>query len=220
MKAGIVIYILLFTTGNIFAQSPRLYFGGKFGLGPILGQDGVVLGGNLNPIQLDWQMAKFFALGTGMGFYFAPQTKVEAPKQTDPSSGIMETYAGMETHMVFPLLLKATINPSIFSVEFGGGLYVAPVLMNTTVERSNDNGYTVSEAYGKKLFSVDHPNPLGLIVSSSFGVKIGNGIIFLDLGYLRDFSEVTVKFNDKKVGNHLWNMLAVNIGYKHGFLSK
>ncbi|WP_010253458.1 hypothetical protein [Treponema primitia] len=220
MKACIIACILLLVTGNIFAQSPQLYIGGKAGLGLITGQGGAVLGGNLNPIQLDWQMTKFFVLGTGMGFYFAPQTNQTALKQTDPGSGIMETYAGMETHMVFPLILKANFKPSIFSVEFGGGLYVSPVLMNTTVEKTNNNGYTVSEAYGKKLFSVDHPNPFGLIASGSFGVKIGKGILFLDLSYLRDFSEVTVKFNDENIGHHLWNMLAANIGYKHGILSK
>jgi hypothetical protein len=220
MKVRIITCILFFVVGSIFAQSPQLYIGGKFGLGPIMEQDGSVLGGNLNPIQLDLKIAKFFAIATGMGFYFAPQISQTALKQTDPDSGIMETYAGMETHMVFPLILKVNFKPSIFFIEFGGGLYVSPVLMNTTVERTNDNGYTISEAYGKKLFQAHHPNPFGFIASGSFGVTIGKGIIFLDLSYLRDFSEVTIKFNDKKIDHHLWNMLAVNIGYKHGFLLK
>ena len=220
MKTRIIAIFLLILADSIFAQTPRLYIGGKAGLGPIFGSDGTVLGGNLNPIQIDWQAAGFLALETGLGFYFGPETKYTAQKQTDPGSGITETYACMETHMVFPLTVKATFRPSIFLVEIGGGLYVAPVLMNTRVERTNENGYTVAEAYGKALFSAKHNNPFGFIASTNFGVNIGWGVIFLDLSYLRDFSEVTVKFNDDIVGNHLWNTLAINIGYKHGFFFK
>jgi hypothetical protein len=212
-------------TGSIFAQVPEselwknkiLYIGGSFGLGPVTGPDGTVLGGNLSPIQLDWQITKFFSLGSGLNFYFAPKIKYTALKQTDPDSGILETYAGMETHILFPLLLQFTYRPGIFSIELGGGLYAAPVVMNTTVERTNDNGYVVGEAYGKNLFSVDRNNPFGFVVSGSFGVKVGQGILFLDLSYLRDFSDITIKFKDEKAGHHLWNMFAVNIGFKYGF---
>jgi len=220
MKTRNFVFFLFLVTGSIFAQTPHLYVGGKAGLGLIMGPDGIVLGGNLNPIQLNWQMTSLLALETGMGFYFGPETKHTAPQQSDPGSGIMETYSGMETHMVFPLLIKATFRQSHFLFECGGGLYVAPVLMNTRVERTNDNGYTVAEAYGKNLFSANSNNPFGFIASGSFGVKIFRGVIFLDLGYLRDFSEVTVKFKDTHIGNHLWNILAINIGYKHGFFQK
>ena len=220
MKTRTVAIILFLMAGSIFAKTPQLYIGSKAGLGPVFGSDGTVLGGNLNPIQFNWQMTNLLALETGMGFYFGPETKYTAPKQTDPDSGIMETYSGMETHMVFPLLLKATLKlTNIFLLEFGGGLYISPVLMNTRVERTNENGYTVAEGYGKNLFSANH-NPFGFIASSSLGVKIFNGVIFLDIGYLRDFTKVTVKFNDKDIGNHIWKMLAINIGYKHGFLYK
>ena len=92
--------------------------------------------------------------------------------------------------------------------------------MNTTVERTNDNGYTVGEGYGKNLFTADHDNLFGFIVSGSFGVKAGKGILFLDLSYLRDFSELTVNFKGEKIGQHLWNLFAVNIGYKHGFFAR
>ena len=220
MKIKMIIAILLLTTAGIFAQSPRFYAGGRGGLGPVFGSDGTVLGGNINPVQIDWQAAGFLALETGMGFYFGPETKYTALKQTDPESGIKETYSCMETHMVFPLLLKAVLRPGIFHIEIGGGLYVAPVLMNTMVDRTNENGYTVAEGYGKNLFSAEINIPFGVTTSGSFGVKVGHGIIFLDVSYLRDFSEVTVKFNDKSIEKHLWNILAVNIGYKHGFFYK
>jgi len=228
MKSTVFVLVFMIAmTGSIFAQvlpddlwkSKRLYIGGSFGLGPIIGSDGTVLGGNLSPLQVNWQMTKLLALGTGMNFYFGPQSKYTAPKQTDPNSGLLETYNGMETHIIFPLLLEATFRPSIFSIEFGGGLYVAPVVMNTTVERTNDNGYTISEGYGKNLFTSDSNNPFGFIVTSSFGVKVGKGILFLNMRYLRDFSEVTVKFNNQKIGSHLWNMVGFNIGYKYGFFS-
>ena len=212
-------------TAGVFAQVPQselwknkiLYLGISGGLGPIWEPDGSVLGGNISPLQLDWQMTKFLALGTGLNFYFSPKTKYTAPKQTDPDSGILETYGGMETHIVFPLTLEFTYRPGIFSIEAGGGLYVAPVTINTTVERTNDNAYTTSEAYGRNLFSIDRGNPFGFLVSGSFGARVGQGILFFDVRYLRDFSELTVKFNDKKIGDHLWNMLAFNIGYKYGF---
>ena len=225
MKKPGIVCVILFVSGSIFAQTQQdsdflIYIGGKAGLGPVFGQDGTVLGGNISPLQIDWQMTEFLGLGTGMGFYFAPVIKHTAPKQTDPGSGIMETYVGMETHIVFPLVLHYTYRPGILSFELGGGLYVAPVVMNTSVERTNDNGYTVGEGYGKNLFSAEKDNPFGFIVSGSCGVKIGRGIIFFDTSYLRDFSEVTVKFKDEKAGHHLWNMLAFNIGYKHGFFSK
>jgi len=220
MKKRIIACILFLAASTIFAQIPQLYIGGQAGLGPIMGPNGTVLSGNLNPIKLSWQVIQHLALETGMGFYFGPETKYTALKQTDPDSGIMETYSGMETHLIFPLLVKATFRPGIFLLEFGGGAYVAPVLMNTRVERTNDNGYTVAEGYGKNLFSVNSNNPFGFIVSTGFGVRIGRGVIFLDIGYLRDFSEVTVKFKDEEIGNHLWNIHAINIGYKHGFLSK
>jgi hypothetical protein len=220
MKRKFVVCFLFFIAGSIFAQTPRFSIGGSFGLGPIMDPDGTVLGGNLSPIQVDWQMTEFISLGSGLNFYFAPQYKYTAPKQTDPDSGILETYAGMETHIIFPLILQLTYNPNIFSIGLGGGLYVAPVVMNTTVERTNDNGYTVGEAYGKNLFTAEQNNPFGFVVTGSFGVKFGRGIIFLDMSYLRDFSEVTVKFNGTQIGHHLWNMLAFNIGYKHGFLTR
>ena len=220
MKKKVVFFVLFFVAGSIFAQSPRLYIGGSAGLGPLMGSGGTVLGGNLSPLRVEWQITEYLAVGSGLNFYFAPEAKYTAPKQTDPGSGIFETYACMETHILFPGILKYTYRPSIISFEFGGGLYIAPVVMNTTVERTNDNGYTVGEGYGKDLFFADQNNPFGFVVTSSLGVKIGKGILFSDLSYLRDFSEITVKFKDVKLGNHLWNMLAVNIGYKHGFLPK
>ena len=227
MKKKVAVSILFFIAGSVFPQIPSdqgtgfaLYIGGKAGLGTIPGPDGTVLGGNLNPVQIEWQMAKFLNIGTGMGFYFAPESRRTAPKQTDPDSGILETYAGMETHIVFPLILRYTYRPGMFSFEAGGGLYIAPVVMNTTVERTNDNGYTVGEGYGKNLFSAGQNNPFGFIVSGSIGVKVGKGTIFFDTSYLRDFSEVTVKFNGEETGQHLWNLLAFNIGYKHGFLPR
>jgi len=212
-----LIFLAIVMTDNTFAQEKILYIGGSFGLGPIMGPDGTVLGGNLSPLLVNWQMTRLLALGTGMNFYFGPQTKYTALKQTDPDSGILETYNGMETHIIFPLLLEATFRPNIFSIEFGGGLYAAPVVMNTTVERTNDNGYTISEGYGKRLFTSDHNNPLGFIVTGSFGAKVGQGILFLNMRYLRDFSEIIIKFNDEKIGRHLWNMFGFNIGYKYGF---
>ena len=223
-----VVIILLFVVGSMFAQVPEsglwkdriLYIGGKGGIGPTFGPDGTVLGGNLTPLMIDWQITDFLAIGSGLNFYFGPKSRYTAPKQTDPSSGILETYVGMEAHIVFPLILQYTFRPGIFLIEIGGGLYVAPVVMNTMVERTNDNGYTVEEGYGKNLFSADQNNPLGFLLSGSFGAKVGQGILFLDLSYLRDFSEVTVKFKDEKTGHHRWNILAVNIGYKYGFLSK
>ena len=225
MKKNTALCILIFITGSIFAQNPQnprygLYIGGSGGLGPIMGIDDTVLGGNLNPIKLDWQMARFLSLGTGMGFYFGPQARHVAPKQTDPGSGINETYAGMETHMVFPLVLEAVSRPGIFSFELGGGLYAAPVLMNTTVERTSDNGYTVAESYGKNLFSAGHKNPFGFIASGSIGIKAGRGIIFTDVSYLRDFSELTVKFKEEEIGHHRWNILAFDIGFKFGIFPK
>jgi len=196
-----------------------LYVGGSGGLGPVFGSGGTVLGGNISPLKLDWQITGLLALGSGLNFYFAPKTEHKAEKQTDPGSGIMETYTGMECHIIFPLLLKLTFKPNIFFLEFGGGLYVGPVAMNTMVERTNDNGYTSSESYGKKLFSASRQNPFGFIITGSAGVKVWRGILYLDLGYLRDFSETTVKFNTAKIGQHLWNILAINIGYKYGFFN-
>jgi hypothetical protein len=132
----------------------------------------------------------------------------------------METYSGMETHIVFPVLLKTIFKKGIYSIELGGGPYVAPVVMNTTVERTNDNGYTVSEGYGKKLFSVAQKNPFGFSVSGGLGITVGRGILFWEISYLMDFSEVTVKFKNEIIGRHHWNMLAFNIGYKYGFFPK
>jgi hypothetical protein len=184
-----------------------------------MGPEGAVLGGNLSPLQLDWQMTKLFALQTKMGFYFGPQARHTALKQTDPESGLMETYSGTETHIIFPFLLKLTLKPGIFSFDIGGGIYAAPEAINTTVERTNDNGYTIGEAYGKNLFKLDRANPLGFIAGGSAGVKAGQGILFLDVSYLRDFSETTIKFKDESLGKHLWNTLAINIGFKYGFLN-
>ena len=229
MKKHISVFILIAVTvsGSIFADVPQdelwknkiLYLGGSFGLGPIFGSDGTALGGNINPLQIDWQITKFLSLGTGLNLYFGPQTKHTAPKQTDPLSGEMETYSGVETHIMFPLILKYTYRPGIFSFELGGGIYVSPTTISTMVEHTNENGYTTAEGYGKKLFSIESDNPFGFIINSNFGVKVGQGILFLDLRYLRDFSEITFKFNDEKIGNHLWNMLGINIGYKYGFFN-
>ena len=229
MKKGvsILMFLVIGLAVNVYSQLPQdelwknklLYIGGSGGVGPIFGGDGTVLGGNISPLLVDWQMTKFLALGTGVNIYFGPKLNVTAPKQADPDSGIFETYGGMETHILFPLILKYTYKPGIFSLEAGGGIYVAPVAMNTTVERTNDNAYTVSEGYGKNLFTADRNNPFGFVVNGRFGVKAGQGILFLDVSYLRDFSEVTVKFNGENKGSHHWNMLAFNIGYKYGFFN-
>ena len=230
MKKGISIFVLfaIITAGSVFSQVPQgdlwknkiLYVGASAGLGPIFGADGNVLGGNISPIQLEWQITRFFALGTGLNLYFGPKTQFTALKQSDPASGLTETYGGMETHIIFPLLLEFTYRPSIFSLEIGGGAYAAPIAMNTTVERTNENGYTISEGYGKKLFTAERDNPFGFLVKAGFGVKVGEGILFINGNYLRDFSEIIVKFHDEKAGNHLWNMLSINIGYKYGFFNR
>ena len=129
----------------------------------------------------------------------------------------MKTYGGMEAHILFPLQLKYTLRPGIFSVELGAGAYAAPVAINTSVERTNDNGYIVSEGYGKKLFSSERKTPFGFCASGVFGAKVWQGILFLDVSYFRDFSETTVFFNDQKAGHHLWNTFVFQIGYKYGF---
>ena len=227
MKKAFLVFAIFIAVGSVYAQVPNddlwknkvLYIGLSGGLGAVMGEDGTVLGGKLSPLQLDVQVTKYLAIGSAIDFYFGPKTRYTAPKQTDPDSGIMETYSGMETHILFPLLVQATWKPGIFSLGLGGGIYAAPVTMNTTVERTNDNGYTVSEGYGKRLFSVEKRNPLGFTVSGSFGVKAGPGIFFLNASYLRDFAEVSVKFNDINTGSHLWSMLSFNLGYKYGFIN-
>ena len=227
MKKACLICAIFVAAGSVFAQVPNedlwknkiLYIGASGGLGAVMGEDGTALGGSLSPLQLDVQINRYLAVGTALNFYFGPKTRYTALKQTDPDSGIMETCSGMETHVLFPLLVKATWKPGVFSAELGGGIYAAPVTMNTTVERTNDNGYTVSEGYGKKLFSVEKRNPLGFTVSGTFGVKSGPGIIFLNASYLRDFAEISVKFNDINTGSHLWSMLSFSIGYKYGLIN-
>ena len=227
-RAFIFVLLAIAMTGSLFTQVPQgdiwknkiLYIGGSFGLGPIMGSGGTVLGGNLSPLQINWQMTKYLSLGTGLNFYFGPQTKYTVLNQTGPNSEILETYSGMETHIIFPLVLEGTFRPDHFSIEFGGGLYVAPVVMNTTVERTNDYGSTTPEAYPKKLFSADSNNPFGFIATSSFGFKVGQGILFLNFRYLRDFSEITVKLKDEKIDSYHWNIIGFNIGYKYGFFTR
>jgi hypothetical protein len=110
--------------------------------------------------------------------------------------------------LIIPVIAKFTLRPDIFSLGILGGAYfslpLGPVNCSDSFLGQKDNRTTT-------------PNP-GWLVGVSAGIKLGPGVLFLDMRFMSDF--ITTKVQGTRT-TEIFNrgIAAFGIGYEIGFVN-
>jgi hypothetical protein len=111
--------------------------------------------------------------------------------------------------LLIPVLAKGTLRPSVFSINGLAGLYFSIPL--------GQAGWTDS-FYGTSA-SGDISTSVGFAAGGSFGIKIGSGLLFLDIRYMADFTKTKIELPEISADVYRRSMLAFGIGYKMGYIA-
>jgi hypothetical protein len=155
-------------------------------------------------LQASLQFNKSFGLQAEMIVTGDPMT-VTMPTYYDPYYGESkgENVTITSSSLMIPLLLKFTLGfGNIFAFQFFAGPYLSVPI--SQLEQS-ESGYSSD----KRDFS---PSP-GIIIGSSFGVKLGPGLLFFDGRYAGDFSITVVDGDDI----YFRRKFLFSLGYAFGF---
>jgi hypothetical protein len=115
--------------------------------------------------------------------------------------------------LMFPLTLKFPLVFAPFLVTPFGGPYLALPLGRMNLETTNTTGNDGSFAYGLTM-------ALGITVGVDLGVRLGPGILFLDLRYSGDFGETIIQMDDGSTRSYKRAMMSFSLGYELAFLNK
>jgi hypothetical protein len=134
-------------------------------------------------------------------------------QETDGSGAVLYTYdtlyAFNSRSLLIPLLIKPTIRPGIYSFSLFGGIYFSVPLgkMDYSDSFSGDKG---SSAVGPEL---------GWEVGGSAGIKVGPGVLFADLRFLKDFDATKIQSGGKIIEVYKRAMAAFSLGYEIGSMN-
>jgi TolB-like protein len=120
------------------------------------------------------------------------------------------TYNFSSANLLVPVLGTVTWRPSIFSIECLAGIYFnVPV---SEMKISDSFSGETEETGGVSA-------PPGIAGGVSFGVKLGQGLLFLDLRYLADFANTKIEHPSFAGDIYRRGMASAGIGYKMSFFS-
>jgi TolB-like protein len=111
--------------------------------------------------------------------------------------------------MIIPVLAKFTLRPDIFSLAlFGGAFFSIPL-----------GSINYSDSYlDQDEKRTATPNP-GWVAGVNAGIKLGPGVIFLDMRYMGDFTATKVQGGGRTAELFKRSMTAFSIGYEIGFIN-
>jgi hypothetical protein len=154
------------------------------------------------------QLTELFALQTELAIT-EDSAEVHRKNETRAAFGVPQylyntTYTFTQRSLLLPLLAKATFRPGRLSLAGFGGMY-ASVPLNKLERR--DSFHNESESASSAI-------RMGLAIGGSAGIALADGVLFLDVRYLRDLGNS--RFN---TDIYKRNMLSIGIGIEMGFLS-
>jgi hypothetical protein len=151
-------------------------------------------------MQAAVQLYEFFAVQTEL-MVTEDAAVISLRDQQATSYKYNTDYVFRSRSLIVPLLAKATLRPGMFSLAGFGGLYVSfPI---SQVERYSSFSADSRFEDGRPLF--------GFTVGGSAGLGSRDGILFLDIRYMRDFGKT--RFEGNAYGR---SMVSVGIGFEVG----
>jgi TolB-like protein len=132
---------------------------------------------------------------------------------TDETGNFLYRYETMHVFdyrsMIIPVLAKLTLRPDIYFLGLFGGAYFSFPLGSIN--------YTDSFS-GRSEKRTAAPNP-GWVAGANAGIKLGPGVIFLDMRYMADFNMTKVQGDGRVNEIFRRGMAAFSIGYEIGFVN-
>jgi hypothetical protein len=111
--------------------------------------------------------------------------------------------------LLIPFFAKVTWRPGIFAVNGLAGIYFTLPL--SQMEWS-DSFYGTSQ-------SGHITSSMGFAAGGSLGVKLGPGILFADVRYMRDFGNTKIEGENFTMDIYNRSLLSFGIGYEIGFIN-
>jgi hypothetical protein len=221
--AAALCVFLFFQAAACFAQtvSPdeewkhkRIYLGMRAGVSPRsydapgAGKNAISFDGSM---QIAVQLNDLFAIQTEL---ILTEDRMDSSRENEavtaadgtPVYLFNTTYTYSSRSLIVPLLAKMTFRPGPVSLAGFSGMYFS--LPITTIER-HDSFHRKSEfASGGVL--------LGFAVGGSFGIALDDGVLFLDLRYMKDLGAVRFQGRDA----YTRGMVSIGIGVEMGILGR
>jgi hypothetical protein len=115
--------------------------------------------------------------------------------------------------LMFPVTVKFPLEFEPYIVSpFAGAYFIMPLgQMEVATTEEGKTGGSYEYAYSMQL---------GLTFGVDFGVRLGPGILFLDLRYNADLGKTMVQMPDGTLFEYNRNMFSFSIGYELAFLNK
>jgi hypothetical protein len=153
-------------------------------------------------VEISYQFFDFFALQTEVYFQIIPA-------QRWVSTDMFEFRLEKHFDITVPLLAKLTFRPSIFSLE----AFAGPSLNFIT--------YNGRHAYDGP--DEEHKFSIAVVIGGRAGVKVGKGILFLDLRDYLEPQDVSLLIDTKRgaeIQKGKRNNFLISIGYSVGIIDK
>jgi hypothetical protein len=115
--------------------------------------------------------------------------------------------------LMFPVTLKFPLAFEPYMVTPFGGIYLALPLGQMSLETSNINGKNGTFEYGLTM-------GLGLTMGVDLGLRLGPGVLFLDIRYSGDFGDTVIQMDDGTTRSYNRKMLSFSIGYELAIFNK
>jgi TolB-like protein len=178
----------------------KLYLGAMPGLSIHLFTEG---SGNFSidgAFRAEYFINEIFSLQTGI-LYTTDTMTIE--RQTT-----VEEFASKS--LVIPLLAGINFYPSIFVLGVYGGLYMdIPA-----------GGLRYRDNYTRTDVNTARNVLFGYAAGGNAGIKLGSGIVFLDVRYMGNFTNAKAAIHTNSVEIYKRNIIAFGIGYKIGFINQ
>ena len=163
--------------------------------------------------QFSVQMHSLFALQVELMFTADSAAISDVVDVHDETGRILYNYETVYVFdyqsMIIPAFAKFTFRPDIFSLGLFGGIYFSIPL--------GQIGYT-DIFLDQKEQRATSPN-LGWAAGISAGVKLGAGVLFLDMRYMADFNQTKTQGAGHITDLFNRSIAAFSIGYEFGFVN-
>jgi hypothetical protein len=122
-----------------------------------------------------------------------------------------DTYNSLS--MMFPLTVKFPLQFKPFIISPFGGVYLALPLGQMTIESSDLGPNAMGGSFEYGLTTA-----LGFTLGADFGIRMGPGILFLDLRYSGDLGTTVIQVDSGR--EYKRGMLSFSIGYELAWINK
>jgi TolB-like protein len=164
-------------------------------------------------VQITAQLLDFIALQTEVIFTADSFAVLARENVTDSAGNILHGYDTVITitsnSILAPILLNFSYCPGVYLLSLSGGIFFGLPFNAVMTGSSGDESYTGALSA-----------TMGYAVAVNAGLKIGPGLLFVDVRYMGDLTSATFDSSDVILSAYKRNILEVSLGYRFGFFSK